>query len=287
MRSRHYRVAAVQFALKPVASFAEWADQAEAYVLTARREFDAECVVLPEYCTASLMSIPVNGKPGTVHDAASYAPRYIELFQGLAAREGLAILAGTQLVADGNKLYNTAHLFHPDGRVDTQRKLHLTPTEAKVWGLNGGETLKLVELPFGKAAMLTCYDVEFPELARQARARGAQVIFCPSCTDDRHGFHRVRHTAQARAIEDQVYVIVSMTVGGLPIDNLRAHQGQAAILTPCDYPFPTGGVQAQGEMNQDMVVAADLDMEAIARAQGGGSVRTWQDRRKDLYPLAE
>lgn len=287
MTARFYRVAAVQFALKPIASFEDWAAQAEAYVYTARREFGAECVVLPEYCTASLMSIPVNGKPGTAQDAAKYAPRYVELFKRLAREESLAILAGTQLVADGNKLYNTAHLFHPDGRIDTQRKLHLTPTETRAWGVNPGEALKLVELPFGKAAMLTCYDVEFPELARQARARGAQVIFCPSCTDDRHGFHRVRHTAQARAIEDQVYVILSMTVGSLPIDDLRAHQGQAAILTPCDYPFPTGGVLAQGELNQDMVVAADLDMEAIAKAQGGGSVRTWQDRRKDLYPLAE
>lgn len=287
MSQRHYRVAAVQFALKPVASFAEWAAQAEAYVLTAAREFGAACVVLPEYCTASLMSIPVSGKPGTAHDAAAYAPRYVELFKGLATREKLAILAGTQLVAEGNKLYNTAHLFHPDGRIDTQRKLHLTPTETRAWGVAPGEALKLVELPFGKAALLTCYDIEFPELARQARARGAQVLFCPSCTDDRHGFHRVRYTAQARAIENQVYVILSMTVGSLPIDDLRAHQGQAAILTPCDYPFPTAGVLAQGELNQDMVVAADLDMEAIARAQAGGSVRTWQDRRKDLYPLAE
>jgi len=287
LSQRYYRVAAVQFALKPVASFTEWAAQAEAYVCTARREFDAECVVLPEYCTASLKSIPVGGRPGTAQDAAAYAPRYVELFKGLAAREGLAILAGTQLVAEGNKLYNTAHLFHPDGRIDTQRKLHLTPTEVRAWNLDAGDALKLVELPFGKAALLTCYDIEFPELARQARARGARVLFCPSCTDDRHGFHRVRYTAQARAIENQVYVIVSMTVGSLPIDNLRAHQGQAAILTPCDYPFPTGGVLAQGELNQDMVVAADLDMEAIGRAQGGGSVRTWQDRRKDLYPLAE
>jgi len=284
---RFYRVAAVQFALKPVASFEEWAAQAEAYVYTARREFGAECAVLPEYCTASLMSIPVNGKPGAAQDAAAYAPRYIELFRRLAREEGLAILAGTQLIADGNKLYNTAHLFHPDGRIDTQDKLHLTPTERRAWGVNAGETLKLVELPFGKAAILTCYDVEFPELARQARARGARVIFCPSCTDDRHGFHRVRYTAQARAIENQAYVVVSMTVGSLPIDDLRAHQGQAAILSPCDYPFPTGGVLAQGEMNQDMVVTADLDVDAIAKAQNGGSVRTWQDRRRDLYPLAE
>lgn len=282
-----YRVAAVQFALKPVASFDEWAAQAEAYVLTARREFDAQCAVLPEYCTGSLMSIPRNGKPGTIQDLATYAPRYVQLFTGLARQEGLAILAGTQIVAEGNKLYNTAHLFHADGRVDTQRKLHPTPTESRAWGITGGDGLMLMEMPFGKAALLTCYDIEFPELARQARARGAQVIFCPSCTDDRHGFHRVRYTAQARAIENQVYVVVSMTVGGVPVDNLRAHQGQAAILSPCDYPFPHGGVLAQGEMNQDMVVATDLDMDVLARAQDGGSVRTWQDRRGDLYPLAE
>jgi predicted amidohydrolase len=282
-----YRVAAVQFALRPVVSFDEWAAQAESYVLTARREFDAQCVVLPEYCTGSLMSIPQNGKPATMQDLAAYAPRYVQLFTGLAQQEGLAILAGTQIVADGNKLYNTAHLFHPDGRVDTQRKLHPTPTERRAWGIAGGESLKLVELPFGKAALLTCYDVEFPELARQARARGAQAIFCPSCTDDRHGLYRVRYTAQARAIENQVYVVVSMTVGSVPVDNLRAHTGQAAILTPCDYPFPTAGVLAQGEMNQDMVVAADLDMDTLRRAQEGGSVRTWQDRRGDLYPLAE
>jgi predicted amidohydrolase len=279
-----YRVAAVQFLLRPLARFEEFAEQASGYVATARQEFDAQCVVLPEYCTGGLMSIPAKNGAGSIHDLASYASRYVELFKGLARRENIAIVAGTIATAEGNKLYNAAHLFHPDGRIDVQRKLHLTPTEVRPWGLSPGEELKLVELPFGKAAMLTCYDTEFPELARQARARGAKVIFTPSCTDDRHGFHRVRYTAQARAIEDQVYVVVAHTVGALPVGNLRSNIGQAAILTPCDYPFPPGGVLAQGEMNQEMVIAADLDMGAISRAQSGGSVRTWQDRRGDLYP---
>ena len=281
-----YRIAAVQFQLRPLARFEDFAEQATGYIATAKREFDAQCVVLPEYCSGGLMSIPTkNGAAGTIHDLASYAPRYVELFKGLARSEDIAIVAGTQVIAEGNKLYNAAHLFHPDGRIDVQRKLHLTPAEVKPWGLSPGEELKLVELPFGKAAMLTCYDTEFPELARQARARGAKVIFTPSCTDDRHGFHRVRYTAQARAIEDQVYVVVTHTVGTLPtVENLRSNVGQAAILTPCDYPFPPGGVLAQGEMNQEMVIAADLDMDTIGRAQAGGSVRTWQDRRRDLYP---
>ena len=286
MQTSFYRVAAVQFHLRPVARFEEWAEQGAGYVATAKAEFDARCVVLPEYCTGSLMSIPVNGRAGTVRDLAAYAPRYVELFKELARRYDIAIVAGTIVVAEGNKLYNAAHLFHPDGRVDVQKKLHMTPTEAGPWGLSPGETLELVELPFGKAALLTCYDTEFPELARQARARGAKVIFTPSCTDDRHGFFRVRYTAHARAIEDQVYVVVAHTVGGLPtVDNLRSNVGQAAILTPCDYPFPQGGVLAQGEINLDMVIAADLDMAAIAHAQQGGSVRTWQDRRGgELYP---
>lgn len=282
-----YRVAAVQFQLRPLQRFEDFADQAAGYVATAKGEFDAQCVVLPEYCTGGLLSIPAkNGKSGTMEDYASYAPQYVELFKGLARERAIAILAGTQIVAEGNKLYNAAHLFHPDGRVDVQKKLHMTPTETDPWGLSPGDELRLVELSFGKAAMLTCYDTEFPELARQARARGAKVIFTPSCTDDRHGFHRVRYTAHARAIEDQVYVVTAHTVGGLPgVDNLRSNVGQAAILTPCDYPFPQGGVLAEGEMNLDMVIAADLDMAALERAQSGGSVRTWQHRRAgDLYP---
>lgn len=281
-----YRIAAVQFQLRPLGRFEDFAAQATGYVAAAKGEFDAQCVVMPEYCTGGLLSIPTReGKPATMQDYASYAPRYVELFKGLARTHEIAILAGTQIVAEGNKLYNAAHLFHPDGRVDVQRKLHLTPSEEGAWGLSAGDALMLVDLPFGKAAMLTCYDTEFPELARQARARGAKVIFTPSCTDDRHGFHRVRYTAHARAIEDQVYVVVTHTVGGLPtVENLRSNVGQAAFLTPCDYPFPQRGVLAEGEMNLEMVVAADFDMAALERAQAGGSVRTWQHRRSDLYP---
>lgn len=286
MSQTTYRVAAVQYRLRGIQRFEDFAAQAGAYVATAKGEFDAHCVVLPEWIGGQLMSIPVNGGGGTIRDLAAYAPRYLDLFKRLARDHAIAIVAGSTVVAEGNKLYNVASFVHADGRVDAQPKLHLTPTEAGAWGLAPGDALTMIELPFGKAAILICYDTEFPELARQARARGAKVIFTPSCTDDRHGFWRVRYTAQARAIEDQVYVVVAHTTGGLPtVENLRSNVGQAAILCPCDYPFPHGGVLAQGEMNDDMVIAADLDIAAIDRAQQGGSVRTWQDRRGGtLYP---
>ncbi len=279
------RVAAVQYALRPIAGFDEFARQSAGYVATAR-DLDGELVVFPEYFSAQLMSIPVDGwAAGDVRELAAYAQRYRALFADLARRHAIHILAGTLVVADGNRLYNTAHLFHPDGRHFVQRKLHLTPTERGPWGLSPGERLEIVELPWGKAAILTCYDTEFPELARQARARGAEIIFTPTCTDDYHGYFRVRYTAHARAIENQAFVVVAPTVGALPnVEHVRSNVGAAAILAPCDYPFPPGGVLAEGERNLDMVVAADLDLAALRRVRSGGSVGTWRDRRSDIYP---
>jgi predicted amidohydrolase len=275
------RVAAAQYALTPVSGFDEFARRAEGVVLQAK-ELAAALVVLPEYLGAQLLST----QPGSpsIRDLAEIAPRYRALFAALSQRHGLAVLAGTTIVARGNRLENTAHLFHPDGRVDVQAKLHLTPME-RDWGLAPGERLELVEVAGCRAAILVCYDIEFPELARLARAQGAELLLCPSSTEDRHGFHRVRYSAHARAIEDQVYVAVAMTVGGMPlVEGLRMSVGQAALIGPCDYPFPPGGVLAEGEMQHDMIVAADLDRAALARAQAGGSVRTWQDRRPELYP---
>ncbi|MBL8838391.1 MAG: carbon-nitrogen hydrolase family protein [Alphaproteobacteria bacterium] len=274
------RVAAAQYALTPVAGVDAFARRCEDVVLQAK-ELSPELLVLPEYLGAQVLS--AGGGTPNIRDLPAAAERYRALFAGLARTHSMAILAGTTIVADGNQLRNAAHLFHPDGRVDVQPKLHLTPTE-RDWGLAPGDQLKLVEVGGRKAAILVCYDIEFPELARMARAQGAEIILCPSSTEDRHGFHRVRYTAHARAIEDQVYVVVAMTVGGMPaVEGLRMSVGQAAIIGPCDYPFPPGGILAEGEFNFDMLVAADLDMAAIARAQSGGSVRTWQDRRPDLY----
>lgn len=40
---------------------------------------------------------------------------------------------------------------------------------------------------------------------------------------------------------------------------------------------------AQGELNDDMVITADLDLQLLAEVRERGSVTTWRDRRTDLY----
>ncbi|NHM33321.1 carbon-nitrogen hydrolase family protein [Neobacillus terrae] len=278
------RVSAVQYHLHTIKSFEDFARQSEHYIKTAQ-EFGAEFVLFPEFFTTQLLSIGNGqGESLTINDLPSFTEQYRTLFSNFAKETGMHIIGGTHVVERAGKLYNTAHLFYPDGRIAEQAKLHITPTEVHEWNMETGDSFQIFDTEKGKIAILTCYDIEFPEIVRMAKARGADIIFCPSCTDDRHGFHRVRYTGHARAVENQVYVVVTGTVGQLPtVDFMRANFGQAAIITPNDIPFPPKGILVEGEMNDDMIVTADLDLELLYQVRERGSVTTWRDRRTDLY----
>lgn len=279
------RVAAVQYHLHPISTFGEFAKQVEHYTKTAE-EFGAEVVLFPEFFTTQLMSMGDGEREAlSIQELPNFTEPYRQLFEKLAQRTGMHMVAGTHVIREGDRLYNAAHLFYPDGRVSVQKKLHITPTEVQEWNMAAGDRLEVFDTRWGKIAILTCYDIEFPEIVRMAKAKGADIIFCPSCTDDRHGFYRVRYTCHARTIENQVYVVTTGTVGALTnVDFMRSNFGQAAIITPNDIPFPPRGILAEGELNEDMVIAADLDLELLYQVRERGSVTTWRDRRTDLYP---
>lgn len=279
------RVSAVQYQLRKVDGFDEFAAQVEHYVRTAM-EYGSDFVLFPEFMTTQLLSIGDGTGAGLPITALpAFTDEYIALFKRLAAESGMHLIGGTHVLERDGRLYNVAHLFYPDGRVEEQAKLHITPTEVQEWKMSAGEGVRVFDTVKGRIALLTCYDMEFPEIVRMVRAKGADVIFCPSCTDDRHGFYRVRYSCHARTIENQVYVVVTGTVGALEnVDFMRANYGQAALLTPNDIPFPPRGVMVEGEINGDMIVTGDLDLGLLYEVRERGSVTTWRDRRTDLYP---
>ncbi|PWW28443.1 putative amidohydrolase [Cytobacillus oceanisediminis] len=278
------RVSAVQYHLHTIRSFEDFAKQCEHYIKTAQ-EFGAEFVLFPEFFTTQLLSIgSEQGTTLTINELPGFTDQYRTLFSNFAKDTNMHIIGGTHVINREGRLYNVAHLFYPDGRIEEQAKLHITPTEVHEWNMSPGEGLQVFDTEKGRIAVLTCYDIEFPEIVRMAKAKGADVIFCPSCTDDRHGFHRVRYTSHARAIENQVYVVLTGTIGSLPtVDFMRANFGQAAVITPNDIPFPPKGIMAEGELNDDMIVTADLDLSLLYEVRERGSVTTWRDRRTDLY----
>jgi predicted amidohydrolase len=280
------RVSAVQFELRDAGSFADFRDQAVHYVRNAS-EYGANFVLFPEFVTTPLLAIgDTSGKGLPIERLVDYTEAYEQLFAELAREYGMYVLAGTHVTRSGSgQLRNTAYLFAPDGRRFTQDKLHITPSEREAWNVSAGESVQVFETEYGKIGLLTCYDIEFPEIVRMVRAKGANVIFCPSCTDDRHGFYRVRYCCHARAVENQVYIVTTGTVGSLRrVDFMRANYGQAAVIAPNDIPFPPRGIVCEGEINADMLITADLDLSLLDDVRRAGSVTTWRDRRTDLYP---
>jgi predicted amidohydrolase len=95
---------------------------------------------------------------------------------------------------------------------------------------------------------------------------------------------RVRYCAQARAIENQCFVVLSGNVGNLPgVDNMDVQYAQSCILTPCDFPFARDGIAAEASENIEALTIADVNLADLTWARAEGTVRNLADRRFDLY----
>jgi predicted amidohydrolase len=208
------------------------------------------------------------------------------MFTELAVRYNVNIIGGSHFVEEDGEIYNVAYLFRRDGTIETQSKIHATPNERKWWGIAEGNEIKVFDTDCGKIAIQICYDVEFPELARIAVDRGANIIFVPFCTDDRQGYLRVRYCAQARAIENQVYTCIAGTVGNLThVENMDIQYAQSGIFSPSDFEFARDGIVGECDANVETVVVGDVDLEKLRRSRNSGSVRQLRDRRRDLYRI--
>lgn len=214
--SPRVRVAAFQYLLRPIRGFEEFATQVEVFVRSAQ-EYRCQFARFPEYFSMQLLSYLREPAPArAVRRLAQLTAEYETLFKRLARESGLYIIAGTHPVIEKGELFNAAHLFTPNGQVFRQKKVHLTQTEKGPYQMGRGHGFYVYHTDYGRVAILVCYDVEFPEAARVLAEAGAQIIFVPSCTDERQGFCRVRYCAQARASENQIYLAMAGTVGNLP-----------------------------------------------------------------------
>lgn len=284
------RVAAIQYYIRPVDSFARFADQVSALVATAA-DYKADLVVFPEYFTVQLLTLGDLGRPirEQVRDLAAQVPAFLELMSGLARRHGVHLVAGSiPGRGDNGEIHNDSHVFGPDGRHAVQGKLHMTRWEREEWQITPRRRLRVIETSFGRMAVAICYDVEFPEIARAAARRGCDLLVVPSCTDDRQGFLRVRYCAQARAIENQMFVVHACTVGSLPmVPAVSLNYGQASILTPSDFTFSRDGILAEGAVNSETMVIGVLRLDDLRASRETGTVLPLRDSQTTAEVLAE
>ncbi len=284
--SQPVRICCVQYQMRKIDNFEQFAQQVE-YFVDVASDYKADFLLLPELLTVQLLSFVDEPRPGlAARELTRFTDQYLDLFNNLAIKYNVNIIGGSHFTMENDKVRNVSFLFRRDGTIESQHKIHITPSERRWWGVQPGSEPRVFDTDRGRVAINICYDVEFPELARRATEMGAQILFVPYCTDERHGFMRVRICSQARAIENQVYVAIAGTTGNIPsVENMDIQYGQAAIFTPSDFPFARDGVAALSEENAEMVVIADVDLEHLRRARHYGTVTPLRDRRKDLYSI--
>lgn len=284
---RKVRVCAAQYEMRPIKHWNELARQVHFFAETAH-EYHCNFLLVPELFTAQMFSMlpPEMDSHAAVAEVAGYYDDYKQLFVELAEKFDLYIIGGSTFVEIDGELRNAAHLFTPTGGIHVQEKLHITPVERRYYGTLPGDKVRVFETPLARIGIVVCYDVEFPELVRLVALAGIEILFVPFATDERKSYYRVRHCAQARAVENSIYVVLAGCVGNLPqVRSFLINYGQSAICTPCDIAFPKDGILAEAEPNTETAVIGELDLNDLAVQRDVGTVLPLQHRRTDVYQL--
>ncbi|MGZ8216842.1 carbon-nitrogen hydrolase family protein [Methylomagnum sp.] len=280
--SQQFRLATAQYDIGFLKNWDDYAAKVGRWVSEAASQ-GAKMLVFPEYFSMELASL----FPEEVYKSLSkqleamqtVLPDFVMLFADQAEQHGVYIVAGSYPVRQPDGGYrNRCFLFRPDGESEFQDKLQMTRFENEQWFIAAGDEIKTFDTEFGRVGINICYDSEFPMIARKQVEAGADLILVPSCTDTTAGYWRVRIGCQARALENQCYVVQSPTVGLAPwSEAVDVNIGAAAVYTPVDYGYPDNGVLAIGEINQTQWVYADIDLGSIAKVRQTGQVFNYRD----------
>jgi len=228
----------------------------------------AELILFPEM-TDTGYSMPVIQK-----HANHWKTGFVAGLQEIANELSLAIVSGVS-ERDGDSIYNSQVLVNGKGDIIAKyRKTHLysvAPVEEQTCFAPGDnfESFTLGDLRFGFSI---CYDLRFPELYRKLVTEKNVDAFIISSA---WPFPRVEHfrvLAQARAIENQSYVIASNRVGK---DDDLWFCGSSAIIDP------RGVVIAAASADREELIQADLSQELVRSVRQ--RVESLAHRREDLY----
>ncbi len=185
--------------------------------------------------------------------ARDYGDATLQFLQDSASRLKMAIVGGSFPVKRPDGVYSSCHVIGSDGTLSASySKEHLFPLLKEPQYLRPGSPGVVTQTPLGKWATLICFDIRFPESARQLAYRGARLLWVPAEWPHPRLDHW-RTLLRARAIENQLFVVAANRCG--TGDN--SHWcGHSTIIDPW------GNILAEAE-EEETVLLADLDMAQV------------------------
>jgi predicted amidohydrolase len=187
---------------------------------------------------------------------------------GLAETLKVWLLIGSALVRrETGGIANRSFLVSPEGRVVvTYDKMHMFDVDLpsgerarESEAFVAGDAAVVAQTPFGEVGLSICYDIRFPYLYRALAKAGAGMLTVPAAFTRSTGEAHWEILLRARAIENGAFVLAPAQ-GGLHEDG-RGTWGHSMIVSPW------GEVLARSDDDRPGVIAATLDLDAIAKAR--------------------
>lgn len=171
---RNIRIAAVSFELDDTPhTITQNLDRALKCISDAAAR-NADIVCLPESVT--VINTPQQKNCGA--EPASHP--WTTAFAMAALKNHINVIA-PYYVKDGNHKYNQATVFHRDGSIaGWYRKVQPHAQELK--HVAPGNDFPIITLDIGRIAIMICFDIYFPEIARIYAMKGAEILFWPTMT---------------------------------------------------------------------------------------------------------
>lgn len=234
---------------------------------------------------ARIVVLPELSNSGYVFTGAQEAGSLAEPLDGptvtgwarLARRLDLVLVGGLCERGQDGRLHNSAVVVDPTGVRAQYRKAHLWDREKTVFTV-GDAPPPVVETPYGRVAVMICYDLAFPEWVRLPALAGAQLIAAPVNwpRGPRPAGERPSQVVrvQAAAEVNRVFVAVADRAG---VERGVGWVGGSVIVTPGGWPA-TGLV-----LDREATVASDVDLGAAMDKQVSDHNDVLADRRPELY----
>jgi predicted amidohydrolase len=225
----------------------------------------AQAIVFPELYLAGYS---LGGR--AVEMAETVEGPSISRMADLAGVSRMAVIMGyPELSPDGAHVFDSAFIADSQGRIaGNYRKIHLYQDENR-WFIPGEEPCVL-DFGLGPVGVLVCYDLEFPEAARELALRGAGWVAV--CTGNMlPNRHLQQVYLQARAAENRIWVALANRVGQEA--NLTFFGGSGVA-------DPNGDLVAEAG-TQETLLVAEIDLGKAARAKLNADYLA--DRKPDLY----
>jgi predicted amidohydrolase len=211
----------------------------------------------------------------------------VQALTHLAAELDIIIVMGMSEKVAGvgsEVLYDSAVTVGPSGVMSVYRKVHLGAGEKLVYAF--GHDWPVTQSPIGNLGTMICYDLKFPESARQLVLGGAQILVFPTIWpaanragyDDGNLAWALDTLCRARALENQVFLVCSNATGRDDVSDMR-FAGQSQIVDP------NGRVLARAEQEETVVYATVDVADGIrsARTTGFNGLFFIKDRHPETY----